>query len=325
MTQRDAFWTRIYEIASEDRDVIVISADMGASALDDFRKDIPGQFINAGIAEQNAIVIGSGLALSGKKVLVYAIAPFIALRCLEQVRVNNSMMKIPLTVVGVGAGFGYEDSGPTHHMLEDITVMRAFPNVILHGITDSVMARAAADLTCTGEGTHYIRLDRQFLPSLYKEGDGFSDGLCVLKESSSGTFLVGTGVSTHMALALAAGLARQGRDVGVIDLYRLPVNEKGFAETVKDAKLLITLEEHFLPGGLGGAVCEALQDSGLLIPVKRFGLGHQDGYCYVYGGRDVIRGYYGFAESQLLEKVGALLRRYPGETPRLKFPMWSGK
>ena len=128
-TQRDAFWSRGYEAAREDRDIVVITADMGAPALDAFRSDLPAQFINVGIAEQNAVSVGTGLALAGKKVFVYAIAPFITLRCLEQIRVGQGIMGIPLTLVGVGAGFGYEDSGPTHHLVEDLAVMRAMPNM----------------------------------------------------------------------------------------------------------------------------------------------------------------------------------------------------
>ena len=147
-TQRDAFWSRVYEAAREDRDIVVITADMGAPALDAFRSDLPAQFINVGIAEQNAVSVGTGLALAGKKVFVYAIAPFITLRCLEQIRVGQGIMGIPLTLVGVGAGFGYEESGPTHHLVEDIAVMRAIPGLTVHSVSDAVMAAEIAGRCC---------------------------------------------------------------------------------------------------------------------------------------------------------------------------------
>ena len=129
ISQRDSFWNKIYEIARDDRRVVIVSADMGAPALDQFRLNLPGQFINVGIAEQNGILVASGLAREGKRPFFYAIAPFAVMRPIELVRVNNAIMNIPITIVGVGAGFSYEDSGPTHHLLEDIALMRAFPNI----------------------------------------------------------------------------------------------------------------------------------------------------------------------------------------------------
>ena len=126
ITMRDTFWNRVYELAKEDKDVIVVAADMGAPALDKFRTDLTNQFVNAGIAEQNAMLISTGLALAGKKVFVYAIAPFITMRCYEQIRNYPAGMDLPVTVVGVGAGFSYEDSGPTHHSIEDITILSNF-------------------------------------------------------------------------------------------------------------------------------------------------------------------------------------------------------
>lgn len=302
LPQRDAFWTRVYEIARQDRDVIIISADMGAPALDKIRLDLPNQFINAGIAEQNAIVVGTGLAMAGKKVFAYAIAPFITLRCLEQVRVNNCMMKVPLTLVGVGAGFGYQDSGPTHHMLEDIAVMRAFPAMEIDSVSDSVMAADVAERSIKERRINYVRLDRQTLPDLYKPGHDFRPGLEVLRPGKD-LMLVGTGIMTHAALETAEVLAKQGVDVGVIDLYRIPVNAEGLLAALKGVKKVATLEEHFLAGGMGSAVAEVLADAGAALPLKRIGLPIEKGYCYSYGGRDALHNWYGIGEQQILDSL----------------------
>ncbi|CAA6606419.1 1-deoxy-D-xylulose-5-phosphate synthase [Rhodospirillaceae bacterium LM-1] len=307
LPQRDAFWTRVYEIAKNDRDVIIISADMGAPALDVIRRDLPGQFINAGIAEQNAVVIGSGLALAGKKVFAYAIAPFITLRCLEQVRVHNCMMKIPLTLVGVGAGFGYQDSGPTHHMLEDIAVLRAFPVIEIDSVSDSVMASAVAESSIKERRINYVRLDRQTLPDLYKAGHDFKPGLARLKPGKDIT-LIGTGIMTHAALETAEALGKKGIDAGVIDLYRLPVNAPALLAELKGAKKVVTLEEHFLTGGMGSAVAEAMADAGLAIPLKRLGLPTEKGYCYTYGGRDALHRHYGIGSEQIVAAIEAFAK-----------------
>lgn len=305
ISQRDAFWNRIYEHALQDRDIVIVTADMGAPALDQIRRDLASQFVNVGIAEQNAITVAAGLAMSGKKVFTYAIAPFITLRCLEQIRVNSGIMNIPIAFVGVGAGFGYEDSGPTHHIIEDIAIMRSMPHIAIRSITDSVMAAGVADLACAVPRANYIRLDRQVLPDLYGHDADFSREMARLREGTDAC-IVATGSMTHTALAVADSLRSEGISLGVIDLYSFPVNESLLIEMLQGVKRLITLEEHFLPGGLGSAVCEVLADHGIHLPVKRLGLSHACGYCYEYGGRELIRKHYGLDQAA----VAAAVRKF---------------
>ena len=299
---RDAFWNKVYEIARKDSNVIVVSADMGAPALDKFREGLSGQFINTGIAEQNAILISAGMALGGKKVFAYAIAPFITLRCYEQIRLELGAMNIPVTLVGVGAGFGYDDSGPTHHTIEDLSIMRILPNMTVNNITDSVMASAFAEMSCKMTSPNYIRLDREVLPNIYKEGSDFSLGLAVLRQSND-ICIVTTGNMVHRALEVSNELRNQSVEVGVIDLYRLPINEKLFLEAVDGVKRIITLEEHTIPGGMGSTVAEVLTDNNKFIPLKRLGLDCRKGYYYKYGGRKNIQSLYGLDKESLVKKV----------------------
>jgi len=302
ISQRDAFWDKVYELAKADRNVVIVTADMGAPSLDKFRRDISSQFINVGIAEQNAITLASGLALSGKKVYVYAISPFITIRCLEQIRVENAIMKIPITIVGVGVGFGYEDSGPTHHLIEDIAMMRSMPCITINTMTDSTMSSSFAEITYKSATTNYIRLYRQTLPNLYASNHDFSNGLATLKESRD-YYILSTGSMTHLALDVVNKLEKEGLNVGVIDVYTVPINHALLIETIKNAKKIICLEEGFLPGGFGSAVCEILFDNNVLIPTKRMGLPVDKGYCYKYGGLDVIRAYYGVDKESVEKKV----------------------
>ncbi len=301
ITQRDAFWNKVYEMARNDRNIIILSADMGAPSMDRIRKDLPSQFVNVGIAEPNAITVAAGLTLTGKKVFAYAIAPFITLRCLEQIRVENAMMNIPITIVGVGAGFSYEDSGPTHHLIEDMSIMRSLPNITINNITDRFMASAFAEISCKTKTTNYIRLDRKAYSDIYCETTDFTVGLSVLKESSK-YYIVSTGCMAHVALDISKKLEKK-IDVGVIDIYTVPINSSLFLSTIKGAKKLISLEEHFLPGGLGSAVCEVLSDNNLLLPVKRIGLPVDKGYCYKYGGREALRSYYGIDKEGVEENI----------------------
>jgi transketolase len=292
ISMRDAFWNKLHDLARDDRDIVIVAADMGAPALDRFRRDFPGQFINVGIAEQNAIEVAAGLALGGKKPFAYAIAPFITLRCYEQIKVDLAGMNLPVTVVGVGAGFSYEDSGPTHHTVEDLSIMRILPNMTVNNISDSVMASAFAEISCGRKSPNYVRLDRQVLPDIYKPGTDFSAGLMRLRPGRD-LLMVATGNMVHHALQVADNLKRKSVDCGVIDLYTLPINEELFLQEAEGAKRIVTIEEHTIPGGMGSAVCEVLMDNSVFIPVKRIGLDFKQSYCYKYGGRKNIHVCYG--------------------------------
>ena len=301
-TQRDTFWDAVYEIARDDKDVYLVSADMGAPALDKFRRDLNNQYIDVGIAEQQASAVATGLALEGKKVYVYAIAPFITLRCYEHTRVNLAGMKLPVTLVGVGAGFSYDDSGPTHHTVDDLSVMRILPNLTVHNVTDSVMAGALARITREASGPDYVRLDRKVIPDIYGPDDDFADGIKVLVPSDH-FYLVATGNMVQRAMEVSAELAKRSIRAGVIDIYRLPVNGEKLVEAVQGVGRIFTIEEHTLPGGLGSAVCEVLADHEVLIPVKRLGCDFSQGYCYKYGGRENIQSLHGLGSGQILETV----------------------
>ena len=308
ISQRDSFWNKIYEIARQDRRIVIVSADMGAPALDRIRRDLPGQFVNVGIAEQNGILVASGLAREGKRPFFYAIAPFAVFRPVELTRVNNAIMKIPITIVGVGAGFSYEDSGPTHPLLEDIAVMRAFPNITLHSTSDAAMAAAVAEQSCNWPVANYVRLDRQVLPDVHGETKlDFKAGFAVLRPGQQAQ-IVATGYMVHKALKVADLLKAAGLDVGVIDLFQLPCDGDALVKQIKAAPKLFTLEEHFLPGGLGSAVLEMLADRGAALPVRRFGLGDPGTYSYVYGGRETIHASYGLAPDMIAAEIRKALK-----------------
>lgn len=286
-TMRDAFFDELYEIAKKDREVMVLSADMGAPSLDKFRVDLGSQFVNVGIAEQNMVTIATGLALEGKKVFMYAIMPFATLRCYEIIKVDLSLMNIPVTILGVGAGFGYDDSGPTHHSTEDITVMRVLPNMTILSPSDTVMTTDFARMSCELEGPSYVRLDRHALPIIYRQGTDFSNGLCSLK-SGKDVCIISTGNMVHRSLEVSDRLREHSVDAGVIDLYRLkPVNTKMLLDSVGKNKRIVTLEEHLLAGGLGSIIAEILCDNGVNASLKRIGI--QDQYYYAYGGRHNIQ------------------------------------
>jgi len=165
-----------------------------------------------------------------------------------------------------------------------------------------------ADISCkTKDYTNYVRLERKSYPSIYSERPDFSRGFTILKKSAE-NYIISTGPMAHVALAAADRLKEKGIDIGVIDMFTIPINEKEFVSVVKNAKKLVTLEEHFMAGGLGSAVCEVLADNSLLLPVKRLAVPMDKGYNYVYGGRDVIREYLGIDEDSAVRRIAEFIK-----------------
>jgi len=273
---RDSFFDGLYKLAENDRDIMVVSADLGASSLNKFKK-LPNQFINVGVAEENMIAVATGLAMSGKKVFVYAILPFATLRCYEFIKIDLSVMNLPITIVGVGTGFSYENSGETHYSIGDISIMRVLPNFTIFSPSDNIMASKLARIY---NNPTFIRLDREELPNLYKEEDNFPMGFTNLKDGD--VYIIATGNMVHKALEVSEKIKEYS--IGVIDLYRIkPINEALLLDYIGEAKRIVTLEEHFLAGGMGSAIAEILVDNNIRIPLKRIGIA--DLYCHVYGGR----------------------------------------
>lgn len=282
---RDAFFNALYTIAKKDKRVILVTADCGAPSLDRFREELRGQYYTVGIAEQNMISVAAGLALEGRIVYVYAIAPFATLRCYEQIKVDLCCMSLPVTILGVGAGLAYDIMGPTHHTTEDISIMRALPNMTIFNPSDNVMAGAFARLSYELPGPKYVRFDRAGIPVIYdKIKTDFSAGMTELKRGRD-ICIVATGVMTHTALKAVKELQRHSINAGVIDLYRLkPVDEKMFLGLISDYGHVVTLEEHLLAGGLGSIVSAIISDNDKHVRLKRIGI--CDKYNFEYGGRE---------------------------------------
>jgi len=300
ISQRDAFFNELYEIALLDKNVYLVVADMAAPSLDKFRKNIPNQFINVGVAEQCAVTVAAGLALEGKKVFVYSIMPFVTLRCLEHIKIECAVMKLPITLVGMGSGFSYDESGPTHHSIEDLSIMRAFPNMIVNNITDSYMAKEVVKLSYLYKNPNYVRLDRRVTDDIYID-DSFESGFNVLKFGK--IYILATGIMVHQALEIADEL----EGVGVIDIHTFPFDED-IVLFMLGTRKIITLEENVLNGGLGSSVCEIINDLNCEIQVLRIGIDNKDGYCYKYGGREEIWKHYGIDKETSIRKIKGFLK-----------------
>ena len=169
MQMRDFLIDEIYKVAINDKDVILISNEQGAKALDRFRKYLPHQFINAGISEQNIISVAAGLSKFKKKVFVYSISSFITLRSFEQIKIDLNIMNLPVIIFGVGASCSYDTAGPTHHSIDDVSILRTLKNINLYSPTDNNVLKNIFNTLKRKPKLSYLRLDRMNLDVISKK------------------------------------------------------------------------------------------------------------------------------------------------------------
>jgi transketolase len=306
---RDVVVDAVYEAARRDRDVFFLAADLGAAALDRFRAELPGQFLHTGISEQHMIDLAAGLALSGKKVFCYAMASFITARCYEQVKCALAAMRLPVTLIAVGVGCGYDDAGPTHYTLEDIACLRALAGVEILSPADAEATARVARCAVERPAFRVLRLERPALAPVYEGrfAAAFATGLAEVAPGED-VCLVASGYMLHRALAARELLEREGITPGVVDLFRVkPLDGPALARVLGRYRAVVTVEEQFLPGGFGAAVLEACADEGLLLPVRRMGLPER--YPFENGGREHLLAQAGLGVDDVAAAVRVMAAR----------------
>ncbi len=315
---RDVFVDEIYDAASKNPNIFFLSADFGAMALDKFRDVLSNQFIHVGISEQNMIDVAAGLALNGKIPYVYAMIPFVTYRCLEQIKVALATMNLPVTVLGVGAGYSYDDAGPTHYATEDVSAMRTLGNIEILSPTDTQSTIEAAKITYTKPAFRYVRLDRKFLPDIYKPGETkfLEEGICEIDKGDD-LLVITNGYLMQRVRQVRETLAKEGVNIGVADIFKIkPLNHKVLKSIVSRYKMVVVVEEQFLSGGIGSAVAESFADNDILMPLKRIGI--HDRYVFDNGGRDHVLKLLKLDVPGILSQIRAFLPMIPArKTPAL--------
>jgi transketolase len=286
---RDALLDKIHQAMASDQTIFFVSADFGSPILDRIRADHPKRFVNVGIAEQNLINISAGLALEGYKVFAYAIAPFITMRCFEQVRVSLALLSevrpMNVNLIGVGAGYSYVVSGPTHQCYEDITLMRALPNFQVMSPADHVTAESLFGRCVDELGPKYLRLDAQVLPVVYTDtAPNIANGFNVHRRDGA-ICLVATGYMLHTAFTVADRLLARGIEVGIIDLFDLArFSEEKLRKELQRYETVVSMEEGFAGrGGLDALLYNFIAHNE--IAAKLFNIGVEGGYRFELGTR----------------------------------------
>ena len=308
---RDILIDEIYKRMNANGRIFFLSADFGSPALDRLREDFPERFINVGIAEQNLISVAAGLGLEGFTVFAYAIAPFLTMRAFEQIRISLALMaqtrEVNVNLIGVGAGLSYDVTGPTHHCLEDIALMRLLPNVNVVSPADSSFMGDIASYAISDSKPCYIRLDGKALPRVYPSGSEpqFSDGFSQLRAGKK-ICLISTGYMTHIALQVADALSKEGCSIGLVDVFLLKsLNTSKLKTELNNYEILVTLEEGFIwRGGLDSLVVSLTLSSKTPKPV--YPLGFDDKYIFEVGDRKHLHEVAGLGVDRIVEKIKAL-------------------
>lgn len=283
---RDIYFETIYDLIRQGEDIVLVSADLAAPSLDQFRKDFSNRFVNVGIAEQNLISVACGIALTGKKTIAYGLNPFPITRAFDQIRNTISSLNIPITIAALNAGLCSAESGATHFAIEDVSLIRTLPRIKIINVSDQIMAKKVAYNTVYGSQPLFVRFDKQISCQLYDEDMiNFDTGFSVL-ERGNDIAIITTGFHVNLIKNHINKFKECGIDVMLIDCYTIPVDKDKLLKLLSNVKAVVTVEEGCLQGGLGSMILELLSDNEIQKPIKRFGADFQNGYPTTFGDRN---------------------------------------
>ena len=288
---RKSFTDALLELAKKDKDIIAVTTDArGSVTLGDYAKELPQQFVEVGIAEQDAVGISAGLAHSGKKVFVCGPACFYVARSLEQVKVDVAYSRNPVKILGVSGGVAYGALGATHHSLHDIAVLRTFPGMNICLPCDARQTRKLVEFLVDFPEPCYVRVGRAAVPDVYEDDNfDFQLGKANMLLDGSDLTIIGAGETVYHAYEAGKQLKEQGISARVLDLSWIkPFDKEAVLKAARDTKRIITVEEHSMFGGLGAMVTETLSENP--VPVRIIGIPDENA---VHGTNKEIFHHYG--------------------------------
>ncbi len=300
---RDAFVNTLIALAKRDRNIELLTGDLGFGVLRPFWEQLPDQFTNVGIAEQNMTAMAAGMAMEGKTVFTYSIGNFPTMRCLEQIRNDCAYHKANVKIVCIGGGFAYGSLGMSHQATEDLAVMRALPDVVVMAPGDAPEAEAAVRAVTGYQGTCYLRLGRGGEKRIHDRIGHFRIGEALKVKDGDKIALFSTGAIYEEVQSAHDLLVEQGYHPAV---YTFPTVKPIDAETIQECAgrfdLIVTCEEHNIIGGFGSAVAEVMAEMGRKkASLLRIGL--KDVYCTEVGSQGYLRERYGLDGKSIAEKI----------------------
>ncbi len=270
---RDAFNAKLRELASEDRRIVaVVNDSVGSSKLNEFGKMYPIRLVNVGIAEQNMVGVGAGLANGGLIPFVCGASPFLTGRALEQIKADLAYSNQNVKLCGMSSGMAYGELGPTHHSIEDLAWLRAIANMTVIVPADSIETAQAIEVAARTSGPMFIRLSRMPVPNVHPEDYQFVIGKAARLRDGDDVTLIANGVLVSRALEAADMLAAQGVQVRVLNMATVrPLDREAVLAAAAETGRIVTVEEHTVHGGLGSAVAEVVVEH-QPVPMRMLGV-----------------------------------------------------
>jgi len=256
LSLREQFVSRLIKYSKKNKNLFLLTGDLGFSVLEPFREENPERFFNMGVSEQNMMGAAAGLSLEGNKVFTYSISNFATSRCHEQVRNDICYHNLDVTIVATGGGLAYGAHGYTHHGIEDVAIMRCLPNMTIYIPSDRFELDLCFDKILRNKGPKYLRLARGKEPDLYKKAIPKNTEIVELEKSSDITLLV-SGPILEQAIGCVNYFKNKGINIG---LYSFPVISHSLSSKIKRllnrSSIFITVEEHKTIGGFGSFISE---------------------------------------------------------------------
>jgi transketolase len=303
---RKTFGEAVVEAAEINSDVVVLSADSSSgSGLGDFRKKFPDRHFEFGIMEQGVTGFASGLATTGKIPVFAAIAPFVTARNFEMFRNDLGYMNQNVKIVGRSAGLTYDQLGSTHHSIDDVAIIRTIPGVTVINPGDPVTIKKAVHAMIKHVGPCYMKIGSPAMPVLYEEDVDFTLGKGIVIQEGHDVALIGTGTVLSKAVAASKLLEEAGVSVRLIDMHTIkPLDRDLVLSAARDTGKIVTVEEHFVTGGLGSAIAELCSQE-YPVQIKMIGIG--DNFAS-NGPYEELLGKYGFQPDQIRDTVITFLK-----------------
>lgn len=303
MFVRTAFVETLAGLAKDNPKVFLITGDLGFGVLQEFAREFPAQFINAGVAEQNMTGLATGLALEGRVVFTYSIANFPTLRCLEQIRNDVCYHDANVKIVAVGGGFSYGSLGISHHATEDLAILRSLPQMTVVSPGDTWEVEEATRALARLPGPAYLRLDKSSAPRTHQPGEIFQLGKIRTVREGRDVTLACTGGILGVAMAAAQRLAQEGIESRVLSVHTVkPLDGETILKSAQETGGIVTVEEHTVEGGLGSLVAETCLEN-QAPPEFFYRVGLRAGFSSQVGSQNHLRDFYHMNISSVIQAV----------------------
>jgi transketolase len=304
---RNAFADEITRLAQEDERIVLLAGDIGNKLFDKFKAACPNRFYNCGVAEANMIGVAAGLAMTGLRPVCYTIAPFLTYRCIEQIRVDLCYHHVPVVLVGTGSGLAYASLGATHHSCEEVGMLRLLPGMNVLAPGDPWEVRASLRAALKNPHPSYLRIGKKGEPAVHTAVPALEIGRAIPLREGGDVALLSTGAMLPEVVALADQLQAQNVKASVYSVPTIkPLDTTLLERLFASCRVVATIEEHSILGGLGGSVAEWKSDHAKL-PGQLLRFGSADEFLHLTCEQEEAREHFGLVAPMMAKRIlGAL-------------------